>query len=230
MMLGITKRMGTAPLFARCIQRRFFETEAMDILSIKKGDYVHYEGYFAKVLDRNSKSSGRGSANGEMRIRPLTGAKKGAEFVIQGLKFNKVEMDKVKVQFTGVDEEKEMLVFELMGKNVGSDTTLLGQGKFYELTGEDFGDLIADGDANTLKWLTPDMVLNALMVDDDILELKMPPTHTYTIENVSQVGGRYMALIEENEEQVHITATNARPGDGIVISLPRGRFAKLTKN
>eukprot|EP01064_Diplonema_japonicum_P000947 TRINITY_DN10616_c0_g1_i1.p1 TRINITY_DN10616_c0_g1~~TRINITY_DN10616_c0_g1_i1.p1 ORF type:complete len:249 (+),score=86.59 TRINITY_DN10616_c0_g1_i1:65-748(+) len=220
----IGRSLGMAPL----VQRRNYETEAVEVLAIKRGEFIFHEGVIGKVVDRSTTSRGRGAATGEMRYLCMSGIKKGREVVASGLKFNRLlEVNKLKLMFTEVNEEKETLVFQLMETN--AELKLEGKDKFFETTGEEFGDLIHDGDVNTLKWLTPDMMMQGLTVEEQLLELKMPPTGIFTISNVSQLGGKYMALIEENDEQIPITAHNARPGDKAVISLPRGRFAKIDK-
>ncbi|KAJ9471199.1 hypothetical protein DIPPA_23485 [Diplonema papillatum] len=207
-------------------QRRGIETEPTDIMSFKKGDYLMYEGVIHRVKSRNTVSTGRAAAQGKMMAEPLSGARRGQVVELHALKYDRCELKRAKLMFDHVDEDKDVLVVQEFVQT--PDRELEAVDKFYELSAEQFEDLI-DGGEGCTKWLTPDMVLGCLVADDEIIDIKMPPTGAYTVAAVSQVGGKWMALIEENDVQIPIDSPHGKPGDKIVVNLPRGRFVRLDK-
>eukprot|EP01063_Lacrimia_lanifica_P039296 TRINITY_DN8608_c0_g1_i1.p1 TRINITY_DN8608_c0_g1~~TRINITY_DN8608_c0_g1_i1.p1 ORF type:complete len:222 (+),score=118.46 TRINITY_DN8608_c0_g1_i1:81-746(+) len=214
------------PSAARAVARpqlRWYESTPTDIKQIKKGDYIDHEGIIHKVDRAETKNYGRSAAQGYMRAVPVSGPQRGESVSLSGMKYNKVDVTRAQAMFDHVNEEKDVLVLQYYKRNDDLETSATGE--FFELDGETFEGLIKDGEG-CLKWLTAEQQLQVYRCDEDIIELKMPNTHAFTAANVSQVGGKFLCLLDENDEQVYVDSPNIKPGDAISIGLPKGLVLK----
>eukprot|EP01061_Rhynchopus_euleeides_P027852 TRINITY_DN45273_c0_g1_i1.p1 TRINITY_DN45273_c0_g1~~TRINITY_DN45273_c0_g1_i1.p1 ORF type:complete len:272 (+),score=78.30 TRINITY_DN45273_c0_g1_i1:107-817(+) len=212
---------------AFALQRRFrsYEAEPTDILTLKKGELILHDGEVGKILSRNTKKTGRGAVQGHGMISMLTGPRRGLPTEIHGMNFKKLPFERMKIMFEEVDEEKDQLVLQYY---TSDERELKPTGTMARLSLEAFEDLIMDGEGS-IKWLLPDMALTGIVIEEDLIEIKFPPSYLYTVAHVSQVAGRWMALIDENEAQVAIPSPNCKKGDRLMIGLPKGRFLKFNK-
>eukprot|EP01060_Flectonema_neradi_P026273 TRINITY_DN35168_c0_g1_i1.p1 TRINITY_DN35168_c0_g1~~TRINITY_DN35168_c0_g1_i1.p1 ORF type:complete len:231 (+),score=36.98 TRINITY_DN35168_c0_g1_i1:47-739(+) len=203
-------------------QQRCLEVDSMDILQMKKGDHFVREGVLYEVQSRAMKTTGRGAAQGIMQAKVM---KTGKHTELKGSKFDKVYLDKVRLYFDEVDEESETLSLRVFKTGGGVDADPVPTDTVFVYDEQGFENLI-DGGEGSIKWLLPDMPLSGIIFDDALMSLKMPPQYTFTIKRVSQLGNENMALIDENDLQISIGNTKAKPGDQITVRLPKGRFIK----
>ena len=206
-----------SPLFK---QQRFYETDSVDLLQMKKGDYFIKEGVLHMCQSRMMKSSGRGAAQGIMQA---VFVKTGKHTEIKGqTKFEKVHLEKTRLYFDDVDENTDTLTLRVFDSDEGEPVPT---DQLHTVDEKGFEALI-DGGGGAIKWLLPDMPLSGILFDDALVSLKMPVQYNFTVKRVSQLGSENMALLEENDIQIPIASTSCKPGDKITVRLPKGRFIK----
>ena len=106
-----------APALLTCTaaQRRFgsashYETEGVEILALKRGDYIVVEGELGRVHNRNTKKMGRATVQGYGTAIMVTGPRKGQPQDMRGMSFRRATPTKLKLLFDAIDEEKDEIV------------------------------------------------------------------------------------------------------------------------